>query len=100
MLFTWRSVAFKKAFYSRLLDELARDPGIDPQDIEMTFIEAPRHDWWIRGRAGDELGLDYAVETCPRRRTRNAADRIGRARLVPGGKDASTRRYNGLASTM
>lgn len=63
VLFAGRSIETKKAFYRSLLSELGADPGIDPVDIEMTFLESPRHDWLIRGRPGDELDLDYTVET-------------------------------------
>lgn len=63
VLFAGRSVDTKKAFYRRLLAELADDPGVDVQDVEMTFIETPRHDWLIRGVPGDELELNYTVET-------------------------------------
>lgn len=62
LLFEGRSVETKKAFYRALLSALDRAAGIAPDDIEMTFIETPRHDWLIRGRAGDELELPYRVE--------------------------------------
>lgn len=66
VLFSGRSVETKKAFYRELLAQLANGPGIDAQDIELTFIEAPRHDWLIRGLPGDELELSYPVETPPK----------------------------------
>lgn len=62
VLFTGRSIETKKAFYRALLAELASDPGIDPMDIELTFLGAPRHDWLIRGLPGDELDLPYPVD--------------------------------------
>lgn len=62
MLFEGRSVETKKGFYRRLLMELGEEHGISPQDVEMTFIEIPRHDWLIRGLPGDELELTYKVE--------------------------------------
>jgi len=30
--------------------------------VEITLSETPRHNWAIRGAAGDELDLDYRVE--------------------------------------
>jgi hypothetical protein len=62
LLFEGRSVETKKAFYRALLPALERAAGILPDDIELTFIETPRHDWLIRGRPGDELDLPYRVE--------------------------------------
>jgi hypothetical protein len=62
VLFEGRSVAVKKQFYRRLLEELERSPGISAHDVEMTFIETPRSDWLIRGKPGDELDLTYEVE--------------------------------------
>lgn len=61
VMFAGRSVATKKRFYARLYEGFA-ELGIDPQDLEVTLIETPRHDWAIRGRPGDELTLPYRVE--------------------------------------
>lgn len=61
VLFAGRSVETKKAFYRVLLEELA-SCGVDAADVELTFIETPRHDWLIRGKPGDELELTYRVE--------------------------------------
>ncbi len=62
MLFEGRSIETKKRFYQRLLTGLGAEHGISPQDVEMTLIETPRHDWLIRGHPGDELELTYKVE--------------------------------------
>ncbi len=61
VLFEGRSMETKKAFYRELLQRLGADCGIAAQDIEFTFIETPRHDWFIRGVPGDELSLNYTV---------------------------------------
>ncbi len=61
VLFEGRSVGTKKAFYQALLQRLEGDCSISAQDIEFTFIETPRHDWFIRGVPGDELSLNYTV---------------------------------------
>lgn len=62
VLFEGRSVGTKKAFYRQLLSSLHARAGIDAQDIELTLIETPRHNWLIRGMPGDELHLTYQVE--------------------------------------
>jgi hypothetical protein len=33
-----------------------------PNEIEVTIIETPRHNWGFRGQPGDEIGLAYEVE--------------------------------------
>jgi phenylpyruvate tautomerase PptA (4-oxalocrotonate tautomerase family) len=62
LMFEGRTVATKKAFYARLYREFAEQLHIGPQDLEITIVETPRHDWGIRGVAGDELVLAYRVE--------------------------------------
>ena len=47
----------------RLLYEyITQMTGISTQDIEITIIETPRHNWDIRGLPGDEVKLSYNVE--------------------------------------
>ncbi|WP_432524287.1 tautomerase family protein [Kineococcus sp. SYSU DK006] len=62
LMFTGRLVATKKAFYQRLYCDFAEHLGIEAVDLEITVVEAPRHDWGIRGQAGDELTLTYQVQ--------------------------------------
>ncbi|WP_432482917.1 tautomerase family protein [Kineococcus esterisolvens] len=62
LMFTGRSVATKKAFYQRLYRDFAEHLSIEAIDLEITIVETPRHDWGIRGQAGDELALTYRVE--------------------------------------
>ena len=62
MMFEGRPVATKKAFFAQLASNLKRECGVGPVDIEVTIIESPRHDWFIRGLPGDELTLDYRVD--------------------------------------
>jgi hypothetical protein len=62
LLFAGRTVATRKAFYARLYRDAAEQLGIQPADLELTFVETPRHDWAIRGVPGDELDLTYRVE--------------------------------------
>lgn len=63
VMFEGRSVESKKEFYRQLLEGMQNDLGIGAQDIEVTLIETPRHDWLIRGGPGDEIELNYKVET-------------------------------------
>lgn len=62
LLFEGRTVETKKAFYARLFADFAERLGIGPADLEVTLLETPRHDWAIRGVAGDDLALTYRVE--------------------------------------
>jgi hypothetical protein len=61
VMFEGRSVTTKKAFFTRLYADFTDRLDIDPQDLEISIVETPRHDWGIRGRAGDELILTYDV---------------------------------------
>ncbi|WP_432546424.1 tautomerase family protein [Kineococcus sp. SYSU DK004] len=62
LVFSGRTVATKKAFFRRLCADFAERLGIEPVDLEITVVETPRHDWGVRGRAGDERDLPYRVE--------------------------------------
>jgi len=62
LMFVGRTTDTKKAFYQRLYQEFEQVLDIDPIDLEITIVETPRHDWGIRGSAGDELQLSYRVE--------------------------------------
>jgi phenylpyruvate tautomerase PptA (4-oxalocrotonate tautomerase family) len=60
-MFEGRAIATKKDLIHSLFASLAKI-GFDPQDVEITIFETPRHHWGIRGQCGDELGLSYVVE--------------------------------------
>lgn len=62
MMFEGRPVETKKAFYAELLANLAERCSVSAQDVEMTIVETPRHDWLIRGLPADELVLNYDVD--------------------------------------
>jgi phenylpyruvate tautomerase PptA (4-oxalocrotonate tautomerase family) len=61
-MFEGRSTETKKHLIRLLFTRLEADVGIRPHDVEITIFETPRHNWGIRGRPGDELGLNYTVE--------------------------------------
>lgn len=61
LLFSGRSVEAKKSLYRLLFERLKEKLDIAPIDIEIVLIETPRHNWGLRGVAGDELNLSYKV---------------------------------------
>lgn len=61
-LFEGRSVEAKKRLIRLLFERARAELDLSPQDLEITLFETPRHNWGIRGRPGDELGLSYTVE--------------------------------------
>lgn len=61
-MFEGRSSESKKALIYQLFERFEKDLGIKPQDLEITIFETPRQNWGIRGKAGDELTLNYSVE--------------------------------------
>jgi phenylpyruvate tautomerase PptA (4-oxalocrotonate tautomerase family) len=61
-MFEGRSVATKKRLMRLLFERITQELSISSQDIEITIYETPKHNWGIRGVAGDELDLDYKVE--------------------------------------
>ncbi len=56
-----RSIEAKKQLI-RLLFERVQLLGIAPQDLEMTILETPKHNWGFRGLPGDEHQLNYKIE--------------------------------------
>ena len=61
ILYEGRSVAAKKVLYGLLFDRFERYFSVSPNDLEITLLETPPHDWGIRGKPGDELFLDYSI---------------------------------------
>lgn len=60
-LFEGRSAEAKKALYRLIFQSFEKELDIASNDIEITLTETPAHNWGIRGRAGDELVLDYKI---------------------------------------
>jgi 4-oxalocrotonate tautomerase len=47
-----RSTEKKQALYRDIVDNLARDPGVPPEDVVVTLVENGRDDWSVgRGEA-------------------------------------------------
>lgn len=61
-LFEGRTVETKKAFIRALFEKFAEAHLAQPNDLEITLTETPRHNWGIRGVPADELNLNYKVE--------------------------------------
>ncbi len=61
-MFEGRSVDAKKQLIRLLFSRLSEQVGIDPNDVEITIAETPKHNWGVRGMVGDELELNYKVE--------------------------------------
>ncbi|MEN0129693.1 MAG: tautomerase family protein [Brevundimonas sp.] len=59
--FTGRSLPARRALVAALF-EAGRELGLTPDDLEVVILEAPPHNWGIRGLSGDQLSLDYDVE--------------------------------------
>ena len=61
-MFEGRSLQAKKHLYRLLYERIEAKFGIEPQDVEVTITETPKHNWGIRGLPGDEVGLNYKVD--------------------------------------
>ena len=60
--FTGRSPAARRALIKALFEDVAPRLGLAADDLEVVILEAPRENWGIRGRSGDELALNYRVD--------------------------------------
>ncbi|WP_078431630.1 tautomerase family protein [Metabacillus halosaccharovorans] len=61
-MFEGRTIEAKKQLINLLFERINRDLNISPQDIEITILETPKHNWGIRGLPADELTLNYKVD--------------------------------------
>lgn len=61
-MFEGRTIEAKKALMQMIFERFESELNILANDIEITIFETPRHNWGIRGKAGDELGLSYKVD--------------------------------------
>jgi phenylpyruvate tautomerase PptA (4-oxalocrotonate tautomerase family) len=60
-LFEGRSIEAKKHLYQLIFQHFEEELGIASNDVEITLTETPTYNWGIRGKAGDELSLDYKI---------------------------------------
>ncbi|MEM9149029.1 MAG: tautomerase family protein [Cyanobacteria bacterium P01_F01_bin.3] len=63
VMFEGRSVPAKKKLTRLLFERINQQLNIAVEDIEIVMFELPKHNWGIRGIPGDELVLNYVVET-------------------------------------
>ena len=61
-MFEGRSVEAKKKLIRLLYQKIVDTANIEPEDLEITIFETPKHNWGVRGVPGDELNLNYQVE--------------------------------------
>jgi len=51
----------QKALIKSLFEQIEKEIGISPVDIEITIKEQPPHCWGFRGITGDEAKLNYKI---------------------------------------
>lgn len=51
----------QKALIKALFEQIEKQLGISPVDIEITIKEQPAHCWGFRGMTGDEVKLNYKI---------------------------------------
>ena len=61
-MFEGRSVEAKKQLIRLLFERARTEVNLQPEDLEITITETPRHNWGFRGLPGDEIGLPYKVD--------------------------------------
>ncbi len=62
LMFEGRSSDSKSDLIRLLFERIGRDLQIPPQDVEITILESPMHNWGIRGRIATEFELSYRVD--------------------------------------
>lgn len=63
VMFAGRTDATKRTMLRRLMEQVPEATGIPVEALEVVVLESPKSNWGIRGRIGDELALDYKIET-------------------------------------
>lgn len=61
-MFEGRSVQAKKHLIRLLFERICAATGRLPNEVEVTIIETPRHNWGFRGLPGDEVSLQYQID--------------------------------------
>jgi phenylpyruvate tautomerase PptA (4-oxalocrotonate tautomerase family) len=60
-MFEGRAIETKKSLIRLLFERIGLQCDRQPNEIEITISETPRHNWGFRGMPGDEIGLPYKV---------------------------------------
>jgi phenylpyruvate tautomerase PptA (4-oxalocrotonate tautomerase family) len=61
-MFEGRSVEAKKSLIRLLFERIVARGDRQPNELEVTITETPRHNWGFRGLPGDEVNLSYEVD--------------------------------------
>ena len=61
-MFEGRSTETKKHLIRLLFERVCSQAERQPNEVEVTITETPKHNWGFRGRPGDEVGLPYKVD--------------------------------------
>ncbi len=62
-MFKGRSLESKKNLYSKIVEKLAKSPGIDGNDIIIVIHEPALENWGIRGgKIPSEINLGYKID--------------------------------------
>jgi phenylpyruvate tautomerase PptA (4-oxalocrotonate tautomerase family) len=61
-MFEGRTIDTRKALIRLLFSRICATCDREPNEIEVTITETPRHNWGFRGLPGDEVGLTYKVD--------------------------------------
>ncbi|MFX1374569.1 MAG: tautomerase family protein [Promethearchaeota archaeon] len=62
-MFKGRSLESKKKLYSKIVENLAKSPGIDGNDIIIVIHEPPLENWGIRGgKLPSEINLGFKID--------------------------------------
>ncbi|WP_414468814.1 tautomerase family protein [Methanobacterium sp. ACI-7] len=62
-MFQGRSIEAKKALYSTIVNNLAKNPGINGNDITIVLIEPPLENWGVKGgKPANEVDLGFEIK--------------------------------------
>jgi phenylpyruvate tautomerase PptA (4-oxalocrotonate tautomerase family) len=62
-MFEGRTIETKKKLIQLLFERIHAAVGISATYFEITISETPKHNWGLHGLPGDEVSLNYKVET-------------------------------------
>lgn len=61
-MFQGRSIESKKNLYKEIVDNLAKNPGIDGEDITIVLYEPPLENWGVKGgKPANEVDLGFNI---------------------------------------
>ncbi|MGF7119127.1 tautomerase family protein [Methanobacterium oryzae] len=61
-MFKGRSMESKRNLYTEIIDNLAKNPGIDGNDITIVLLEPPLENWGVKGgKPASEVDLGFNI---------------------------------------